>query len=78
MREGIREEILKAFGEGLKGLVRELLENLMQKEREIYLEEHPTKANGLHPRSPHPRWPAGKAQGAPGAGRGFPSPDPSL
>jgi len=50
MREGIREEILKAFGEGLKDLVRELLENLMQKEREIYLEEHPTKANGYYTR----------------------------
>ncbi|MBC7318284.1 hypothetical protein H5T57_03420 [Candidatus Bipolaricaulota bacterium] len=31
-------------------LVRNLLENFMREERELYLEQHPTKANGYYTR----------------------------
>ena len=34
----------------LKGLVKGLLEKLMLEERELYLEEHPTKGNGYYTR----------------------------
>jgi putative transposase len=33
-------------------MVKELLEALMKEEREIYLESHPTKANGYYPSDP--------------------------
>ena len=36
--------------ERIKTMVKELLEALMKEEREIYLESHPTKANGYYTR----------------------------
>ena len=50
MREKTREEILKEVEERIKTMVKELLEALMKEEREIYLESHPTKANGYYTR----------------------------
>lgn len=50
MRKETHEEILKVFEEELKTMMRNLLENLMREEREIYLGEHPTKANGYYTR----------------------------
>jgi len=50
MQEKIRREMLKAFEAELKELVRNLLESLMQEERAMYLETHPTKANGYYTR----------------------------
>ena len=79
MRDETREEILKEVEERIKTMVKELLEALMKEEREIYLENHPTKANGyLHLGPPHPRRPFGEPQSSPRTGRRFPSPDPSL
>jgi len=46
MRHKNYEEILKEVEERIKTMVKELLEALMEEEREIYLEHHPTKANG--------------------------------
>jgi len=48
MRDETREEILKEVEERIKTMVKELLEALMKEEREIYLENHPTKANGYY------------------------------
>jgi len=45
-----REEMLKEVEERIKTMVKELLEILMKEEREIYLENHPTKANGYYTR----------------------------
>ena len=45
-----RDEILEEAGERIKTMVKELLEALMREEREIYLENHPTKANGYYTR----------------------------
>ena len=50
MRHENREEILKEVEERIKTMVKELLEALMKEEREIYLENHPTKANGYYTR----------------------------
>jgi len=50
MRDETREEILKEVEERIKTMVKELLEALMKEEREIYLESHPTKANGYYTR----------------------------
>ena len=50
MRHENREEILKEVEERIKTMVKELLEALMKEEREIYLESHPTKANGYYTR----------------------------
>ena len=50
MREKTREEILKELKERIKVMVKEFLEALMREERGIYLEEHPTKANGYYTR----------------------------
>jgi len=50
MRKEIRDEILKAFEKELKAMVRNLLENLMREERAMYLETHPTSANGYYTR----------------------------
>ncbi|MBC7318265.1 IS256 family transposase [Candidatus Bipolaricaulota bacterium] len=50
MRKEIRNEILKEFAEEIKAMVRNLLESLMREEREVYLGEHPTKANGYYTR----------------------------
>ena len=50
MRDKTREEILKEVEERIKTMVKELLEALMKEEREIYLESHPTKANGYYTR----------------------------
>ena len=50
MRHENREEILKEVEERIKTMVKELLEALMREEREIYLENHPTKANGYYTR----------------------------
>jgi putative transposase len=46
----IREQILKEVEVRIKTMVKEMLEALMREEREIYLEQHPTKANGYYTR----------------------------
>jgi len=50
MRDKTREEILKEVEERIKAMVKRLLEAIMREERAIYLEEHPTKANGYYTR----------------------------
>ncbi|MBC7109141.1 MAG: transposase [Methanomassiliicoccales archaeon] len=52
MQKENRDEILKVFKKEFKMTVRNILENLMREEREIYLDlgEHPTKANGYNTR----------------------------
>ncbi|MCS7240931.1 MAG: transposase [Candidatus Bipolaricaulota bacterium] len=50
MRGETREEILKEVEKSVKEMVKGLLETIMRKERELYLEEHPTKANGYYTR----------------------------
>jgi len=50
MQEKIREKMVKAFEAELKEMVRNLLENLMREERAVYLETHPTSANGYYTR----------------------------
>ena len=58
MRKEVRNEILRAFEVELKKMVQDLLERLMREEREIYLENPPTKANGYcQPRPPYLRRP---------------------
>ncbi len=50
-------------------MVKGLLEPLMQEEREIYLEDHPTKGNGYHiphPGPPHLVRPTGGSRGPQG------------
>jgi len=51
MRKKTCEEILKEMEEQIKTMVKELLEALMKEEREISLENHPTKANGYYTRN---------------------------
>jgi len=50
MRENTREQILERFFGELKELIKALMEKLMLEERELYLEEHPTKGNGYYTR----------------------------
>jgi len=50
MRNKTREEILKEVEERIKTMVKELLEALMREERGLYLENHPTQANGYYTR----------------------------
>jgi transposase-like protein len=50
MREKARTQILERFFEELKDLIKALMEKLMLEERELYLERHPTKANGYYTR----------------------------
>jgi putative transposase len=50
MREKTRDLILEKFLDQLKGLIKGLLERLMLEERELYLQEHPTKGNGYYTR----------------------------
>ena len=50
MRDKTREEILKEVEERIKAMVKGLLESIMREERAMYLEEHPTKANGYSTR----------------------------
>ena len=50
MRDKTRDQILEAFQDQLKGMIKGLLEKLMLEERELYLEEHPTKGNGYYTR----------------------------
>ena len=50
MQKKTCNEIVKAFEAELKELARNLLESLMCEEREICLEQHPTKANGYYTR----------------------------
>jgi hypothetical protein len=45
-----RDETVKAFEAELKELVRNLLESPMREERAMYLETHPTSANGYYTR----------------------------
>jgi len=60
MRKEVHDKILKAFEAELKKMVQNLLERLMVEEQEIYLENHPTKANGYcQPGSFHPCRPLG-------------------
>jgi len=49
MQKKARDEMVKAF-EASRELVRGLLEALMQEERAMYLETHPTSANGYYTR----------------------------
>lgn len=51
MRDKTRKEIIREVEERIKTMVKDVLESLMREEREIYLEEHPTKANGYYTRS---------------------------
>ncbi len=50
MRKKTREEIVKEVEKRIKTMVKELLDALMREEREIYLEDHRTKANGYYTR----------------------------
>ena len=50
MQKKARDEMVKAFEAELKELVRGLLEALIQEERAMYLETHPTSANGYYTR----------------------------
>ena len=50
MRDKTRDQILERFTEQIKDLIKNLLEKLMLEERELYLEEHPTKGNGYYTR----------------------------
>jgi hypothetical protein len=50
MQKKARDEMVKAFEAELKELVRGLLEALMQEERAMCLETHPTSANGYYTR----------------------------
>lgn len=50
MRDKTRDQILERFLDQLKVLIKGLLEKLMLEERELYLKEHPTKANGYYTR----------------------------
>jgi len=45
-----RDQMLEALTDQLKELVKDFLEKLMLEERELYLEEHPTKGNGYYTR----------------------------
>jgi len=50
MRDKTHDQILEGFFTKLKDLIKALLERLMLEERELYLEEHPTKGNGYYTR----------------------------
>jgi transposase-like protein len=50
MQKKARNEMIQAFEAELKELVRGLLEALMREERAMYLETHPTSANGCYTR----------------------------
>ncbi len=50
MRDKTRDQILERFTEQIKDLIKNLLEKLMLEERELYLEQHPTKGNGYYTR----------------------------
>lgn len=50
MRDKTHREILKEVEEQIKTVVKGLLEVLMKEERDIYLENHSTKANGYYTR----------------------------
>jgi len=50
MRDKNRDQILERFTEQIKDLIKNLLEKLMLEERELYLEQHPTKGNGYYTR----------------------------
>jgi len=52
MRKEVPSEVLRAFEAELKKMGQDLLERLMHEEREIYLENHPPKANGYYTRDP--------------------------
>ena len=62
MRGKTRDLILEKFLDQLKGLIKGLLERLMLEERELYLQEHPTKAigpRGVHHPKSSGAWPDG-------------------
>jgi hypothetical protein len=50
MQDKVRREIVETFGEQVKELVKGLIERMMREERDLYLEEHPTKGNGHYTR----------------------------
>jgi len=50
MQKKARNEMVKAFEAELKELGRGLLETLIQEERAMYLETHPTSANSYYTR----------------------------
>ena len=50
MQERNYKEIVEKVGEEIKAMVKGLLEGLMVEERRMYLENHPTKANGYYTR----------------------------
>jgi|YelNatPaOPRAMG01_1025707.scaffolds.fasta_scaffold12604_4 hypothetical protein len=84
MADKTREQIITKVEERTKTMVKEILEALMREEWEIYLEQHPTKANGSSTRDLLTRVgsvedlkvpPYGKAISTPGSsptGRGSP------
>ncbi|MEN3010689.1 MAG: transposase [Candidatus Bipolaricaulaceae bacterium] len=51
MQDKSREKILREAEEQVKEMVKGLLERIMREERELYLEQHPTKANGYYTRA---------------------------
>lgn len=76
MRDKTCEEILEEAGERIKTMAKELLEALMKEEGEIYLESHPTKANGYYTRDLLTLvGPVGDLKVPPRAGRRFSSSD---
>ncbi|MEN3010894.1 MAG: transposase [Candidatus Bipolaricaulaceae bacterium] len=46
MQDKTHKKILREVEERVKEMVKALLERIMREERELYLEQHPTKANG--------------------------------
>ena len=50
MQDKVHRKIVEAFGEQVKELVKGLIERMMREERDLYLEEHPTKGNGHYTR----------------------------
>lgn len=51
MQKKACKEMVEVFEAELKELVRNLLESLMREERTMYLETHPTNANGYYTRN---------------------------
>jgi len=56
MQKKARDEMVKAFETELKELVRSLLKALIQEERAMCLETHPTSANGYYTRASLSWW----------------------
>ncbi len=50
MQDKVRRQIVETFGEQFKELVKGFMEQVMLEERDLYLEDHPTKGNGYYTR----------------------------